>query len=207
MKKVLLSLLTFSFFYSDAQKAATTNYKKRPSLAIHLILNDFKTADLIRHSSLGSVLNNGGWSKIKDMDAGFALEYMEGLTEHLDFSSRLDLSYLDYFFSNRPKLGTDNALLEGDANLRLKLMSDKYFFTPYVSWGIGASKYTGYWAAYMPFGIGFQFSLGHGESFIFTNVQYRVPVTDNANYHFNYSLGFGAPVVSKKEQAVLPSPL
>lgn len=207
MKKVLLSLFTFSFFHSYAQKEAKTNYKKRPSLAIHLILNDFKTADLIRQRSLGSVLNNGDWSRIKDMDAGFGLEYIKGFTEHLDFSTRLDLSYLDYLFSNRPKIGTDNALLEGDVNLRLKLMSDKYFFTPYVSWGIGASKYTSYWATYMPFGLGFQFSLGHGEAFIFTNAQYRVPVIDNANYHFNYSLGFGAPVVSKKEQAVLPSPL
>jgi len=205
MKKVLLSLLTFPVFCSYAQEAVTS-YKKRPSLAIHLILNDFNTADLIRQRSLGSVLSNGDWSKIKDMDAGFGLEYIKGLTDHLDFSGRLDLSYLDYLFSNRPKLGTDNALFEGDANLRLKLMSDKYFFTPYVSWGIGASKYTGYWAAYMPFGAGFQFSLGHGEAFIFTNIQYRVPVTDNANYHFNYSLGFGAPIVARKEQAILSTP-
>ncbi|WP_153799116.1 OmpA family protein [Foetidibacter luteolus] len=204
MKKVLLSLLTFTIVCSYAQE--TISYKKRPSLAIHLVFNDFKTADLARKNGLGSVINNKNWSRIKDMDIGFGLEYLQGLTEHLDFSARLDATSLDYLFNNMPGLGNDNMLLEGDANIKLKLLSDKYFLTPYLSAGAGVSRYTAYWAAYMPLGGGLQVSLGKGDAFLFSNFQYRIPVTENANYHFNYSFGFGAPLVGRKEPKVIPPP-
>lgn len=205
MKKVILSLLTFSVI-AHSYSQETISYKKRPTLSIHFLLNDFKTADLIAKSSLGSVLRNKDWSRIKDMDAGFGLQYLQGLNEHFDITGRLDVSFLDYLFKKKPPLGTDNGLFEGDINLRMKLLSDKYLISPYLSAGVGTSLYSGYLATYAPFGAGLQFSLGHGDAFIFSDFQTRVPLTGNSNYHLNYSVGFGAALTSKKEPVVLPPP-
>lgn len=201
MKKVMLSLFTFTIVFAHAQK---TSYKKKPTLAIRLVLNDFNTADLIKKNSLGSVLNNKDWSRIKDMDAGFALQYLQGLTKEIDLAARMDITYLDYLFKNRPPLGTDNPLLETDVSAHAKLLPDNYLISPYVACGLGISKYTSYWGLYMPLGVGLQISLGPAEVYFFTDFQYRVPLTSNVNNHFNYSIGFGAPIGGRNNDKSTP---
>jgi OOP family OmpA-OmpF porin len=112
----------------------------------------------------------------------------------------MDITYLDYLFKNSPPLGTDNPLIETDFNARAKLLPDNYLLTPYVSAGIGISKYTSYWGLYMPLGLGLQISLGPADVYFFSNFQYRLPITSNTNNHFNYSIGFGAPLSGKKDE-------
>jgi OmpA-OmpF porin, OOP family len=125
------------------------------------------------------------------MNAGLGLQYLHGLSEHVDFNSNLQVSFVD---NQQGSSSGESGLLEADAGVNVKLLTDKYFMTPYVSAGFGASMMKTTFAAYMPVGLGFQFNLGNQESFLFTNFQYRVPVTSSASYHFNYSIGFAAPI-------------
>jgi outer membrane protein OmpA-like peptidoglycan-associated protein len=173
---------------------------------VNVFYNDFRTAALIRKSSLGEVLNENNWSRLKDMYFGVGVEYLQGIGEHVDFAGRLDVSFPDYIFRDKKPLGSTHILIEADANVHVKLLSDKYFFTPYVTGGVGASMYKIYFAAYMPVGLGFQFNLGKGNAFIFTEAQYRLPVTELGGYHFNYSLGFAGALTHKKEKAIPPPP-
>lgn len=198
MRKLILSLVVISAICSNAQ-TSTPNYKKRPSLAVHFILNDFKTAEAIRKSSFGSVLNDKNWSRISQMTPGLGLQYLEGLCDHVDFASSLQISFLDYPFENKKSTGSDDMLLEADAAVNLKLLKDNYILVPYVTAGLGASMYKSYFSAYMPLGVGFQFNLGNSDAFLFTNAQYRVPVTDLASYHFNYSIGFASSIKAGKQ--------
>lgn len=210
MKKMLLSctlaLMACCAFAQSSIPATASEYKKRPTLTINFIANDFQTADRIRQTSLKDVLDDNQWSKLKDMDYGFGLQYMQGLTDHIDFTGRLDGSFTDYLFRDKPQGGEDKFLLEADAGVNIKLLTDKYVVVPYLHAGIGGSMYDGYFAAYAPLGVGLQFNLGKGDAFIFTDAQYRLRVTDNANDHFNYSIGFGGALTSRKVAEVKPPP-
>ena len=91
-----------------------------------------------------------------------------------------------------------NALLtEIDAMLNFKLLSDNYVVSPYLSAGIGGSIYDEWrMDAFLPVGAGLQFSFGT-DHFVFANAQYRVPVTQRANYHFLFSLGVASTLGNK----------
>ncbi len=211
MKKMLLSLCLALFaagLFAQSEMPSSSSladYKKRPTLVIHFLANDFRSADYWRHHSLSDLTNN--FTKLKDMDFGLGLQYLQGLTNHIDFSGRLDASFTDYLFRNRPQTGDDNFLLEADAGFNIKLLSDKYFLVPYLHAGIGGSMYDGsYFAAYVPLGFGLQFNLGKGDAFVFSNAQYRLRLTDNANDHFNFNIGVGGSLTNRKEPAMAPPP-
>ncbi len=190
---------------SSTSSPSITNYKKRPTLVIHFLANDFKSADYWRTHSVSDLTNN--FAKLSDMDFGLGLEYLQGLTNHIDFTGRLDGSFTDYLFRNRPQTGDNNFLLEADAGFNFKLLSDRYAIVPYLHAGFGGSMYNGsYFAAYVPLGAGLQFNLGKGDAFIFSNAQYRLRVTDNANDHFNFNIGIGGALSSRKPAEVTPPP-
>jgi hypothetical protein len=189
-KALLLVLISFNAFISFSQEGLN---KKKPTLAINFIMNDYRTAGLLKSSSLGGILNEGSWSNLSEMQPGLAVSYYQGLTNNVDFMATLGGSFVDYATKTRPRSGSEKFLVEADANLNMKLLSDHYVVTPYFSAGVGASKYGVHWGAYIPFGVGLQFKLSE-ESFLFTNFQYRVGITDNSANHFNYSIGFGAPL-------------
>jgi outer membrane protein OmpA-like peptidoglycan-associated protein len=117
-------------------------------------------------------------------------------------------SFLDYPISGKPSRVDPLLLLEGIAAVNLKLLSDKHAVNPFLTAGIGASKYGGYYAAFMPFGVGTQVKIVD-EVFFMINSQYRVPVTENASYHFYHSAGIVANLTKKKEPApvVVPIPV
>lgn len=207
MKKLIMSLLAFGFL-SATFAQETVSWKKRPTLSVNFFLKDFKTPDLISTSSLASVLSNKQWTKASAMSPGLSLQYFQGLNEHVDFMGTLAGSFVDYPFLTRGKYGRDQFLLETEAAVNVKLLTDKYFLVPFLSAGVGASMYAGsYFGAYIPAGAGLQFNLGDGESFLFSQVSYHVPVTtSNVNYHLNYSIGFGSPLVEKKAVKMIPPP-
>jgi OOP family OmpA-OmpF porin len=188
MRKLILS---FCVLAVAASLQAQTSYKKRPTLAVNFVLNDFKTASAVRASSFGTVLKDKDWSRIGQMNAGLGLQYLNGLSEHVDFNGNFQVSFVDFPLGSA---GSQSGLLEADAGVNVKLLTDKYFMTPYLNAGFGASMIKSTFAAYMPIGLGLQFNLGNQEAFLFTNFQYRVPVTSAAAYHFNYSIGFAAPI-------------
>jgi hypothetical protein len=196
MKKIIA--LFFSCFFimcGFAQDNAKRSYVRRPAFGISFLFNDYLTAQRIRSASLSSVLANKQKAKFKEMDPGIALSYFKGLNNHVDIAAMLGGSFVEY------PVGSENAndtlfLLEADVSLNLKLFSEQYWFTPYVSLGAGISKYGSYYGALIPVGLGLKLNL-FDEAHFFYNSQYRIPVTTStANYHFMHSIGI-AGVIGK----------
>jgi outer membrane protein OmpA-like peptidoglycan-associated protein len=207
MKKILLAAIGAGLALGSM--AQELSYKKSPSLGINFFLQDMKTARLLETKSLSSVLSNGNWTKIKDMDPGLSIQYFEGLNEHVDFMGTLNGSFVTYPFYWKSGVATptnSKFLLETDANLNLKLLSDKYFFVPYLRLGVGASMYSGtYFAAYAPAGIGFQFNLGEG-TFVHLQGTYKAAVTALAVNYMSYSIGIASPITERKQAALVTPP-
>lgn len=195
MKKTLLSFLAIGLFVCAFGQS---EWKKRPSLGIHFTLTDFKTAADIRANGLSSVIRSKQYHKTGRMTAGMAVSYIEGLGSHLDFVGSLNCTFVDYPIPNVPAFNTNNPLLEAVATANLKMFTDKAFINPFITLGVGASKYKGYYGAFIPAGVGMQFRI-FDDAFLLFNSQYRIQVTENTNYHFYHSIGIAGNIFKKKE--------
>ena len=190
MKKLTLSIIMLvvcTITYGQ------NNYKKPPSLGIHLFFNDFQTAADMRSNGLGNVVRDKQWSKSRRMTAGLAISYMQGLSNKLDFAASISGSIGEYPVPNKLSTTQQKVILEAVATGNLKLLSDKYYINPFITMGVGASKYKGYYAAFMPIGAGMQIKIT-GDIFLIANSQYRVAITENSAYHFYHSFGVVAPI-------------
>lgn len=209
MKKILALLLAVIVLLQVA--VAQTGDNIRPSsLGISFTLTDFNTAARIRSGSLGSVLNNKQWSKLRNMAPGLAVSYFKGLKKHIDFAGTLHGTFLNYPFESRPPFSGDNLLLEADASANFKMVSENYWVIPYLSLGVGAQKYKSYWGAFVPAGAGLRVNF-FDEASLFINSQYRVPVTkETSTHHFFYNIGISGVIGKKKEpevkKEVIPPP-
>lgn len=204
MKKISLFLFAFGFLINAF---AQNEYKKSPSIGIHYFYNDFQTAQELRTNGLPSVISSKNWRNTSRMVAGLAASYSKGVSNNLDFITTASGSFLEYPVPNKMGNGITSFLLDVTAVANLKLLSDKYYFSPYLSLGAGASKYGGYYGAFIPTGAGFQVNI-FDEAFLLVNSQYRIPVTENVAYHLYHSIGFSGSIVKKKvvEPAPLPVP-
>jgi len=202
MKKILLVIMAFGLVTTTFGQSG----KVKPStLGISFILNDFKTAADIRNKGLASVISSKEWHKTQYMSAGLAVTYIKGLTDKLDFAGTASGSFPIYPVPNKPAATNSGFLLEATATANLKLVSDDYWVSPFLTAGIGGSAYSGYYAAIIPVGVGLQVNL-YNENFIILNSQYRMPVTENAAYHFWYSIGFAANISKPKPVPPPPPP-
>ncbi len=175
---------------------AQTDYKKGPTLGIHFVVNDFNTASTLRGSSLSRVIRDGDWKKISRMSTGLGMSYMQGFSDHVDFAATLSGVFVDYPLPNRAVTGTENLLLEAAATANVKLLTDQYWFNPFLTIGVGAAKYKGYYSAFLPAGVGIQLKVVP-NTFLLLNSQYRIPVTENGAYHFYHSVGFAQSFAKK----------
>ena len=197
MKKTILSLFAI-LLISCTAFSQDNDYIKSPALGIHFFFNDFKSASAIRASSLSSALVNKNVGKIKDMVPGLSISYMKGISSNFDFSSSIGGSFLDYVVDDKGTLGNESLLLEGDASINAKMFSDQYWVVPYLSAGVGISKYKGYYGAFIPVGAGIQINF-FDDAYFIINTQYRVKVTENTSYHFYSSIGIAGSIGSKKK--------
>ena len=204
MKKIILSFLAFGLLMNVY---AQSDYKKLPALGVHFLFNDFKTAEELRRSGLASVIRDKNWSKTSRMSVGLAFSYMEGLSNNLDFVATASGSFVDYPVPDKPAFGSSRFLLDVTAMGNLKLISDKYWVSPYLSLGAGVSKVGGYYGAFIPTGLGLQFNL-FDEAYIMVNSQYRIPITENVAYHLFHSIGLAGNIKKRtvREMAPLPPP-
>jgi OmpA-OmpF porin, OOP family len=197
MKKVLAS--AFLLFLLSHSSFAQNRTQLRPrSLGVSFIMNDFTSAQRIRSSSFESVVGSDKWAKFREMSPGIAITYFKGLQKHIDFAGTIGGSFTDYPFPNRPAFGKDALLLEVDASVNFKMFPENYWVTPYLSLGVGASKYKSYYGAFIPAGAGIRVNL-FDETSVFVQSQYRIPVhAENANYHFMYSIGVAGSLGRKR---------
>ncbi len=169
-----------------------------PTLSIHFFLIDFNTAASIRSTSLSSALISRNFGKTKGMSPGLAISYIRGITSHFDYSVRLGGSFLDYPQQNRSLFKSDAFLLESDISLRGKMVSNRYWVVPFVQAGLGASKYKGYFGAFIPAGVGLQINI-FNEAYFLIHSQYRIPITETTNYHFYHSIGLSGSISGNSE--------
>ncbi len=207
MKKILVFIVVLGI--SATSFAQTSPYKKLPSLGLNFFLQDFKTPAIISSSSLSAALANKNWAKVSDMSAGLSVQYMNGITDHIDFTATLGGNFVSYPFRSVSGVApavNNKFLLEADAGVNIKLLTDKYFLVPYLNAGIGASMYGGnYFAAFVPLGGGLQFKLGE-ESFVHIQMNYRSQVSPLSTNHLNYSLGFTSALKERKAPVVVVAP-
>lgn len=192
--KNVIAVIILSCFISNISFAQDRWIRPR-ALGVSFIMNDFTTAQRIRNTSLAAVLRDKQLSKFKEMSPGLALTYFKGIKPTIDFAGTLAASFVNYpLRNNKPADSGDGLLLEGDVSADFKMLDESYWVTPYVSAGVGASKYKGYYAAFVPLGLGIKVNL-FDEASVFIASQYRIPVSyETGNYHFMYSFGISGVI-------------
>ena len=199
MKRIIYICIISCLFI---QLSARDNGDKKPSTFVfHTFYNDFRTAQLVRTSSLKNVFDNHLWSKLSQMQMGFGVNYLKGINNNLDFVATLDGSSTDYLYKDGTTNGKSAFLLDANGAVNLKILTDRHKIVPYLSGGAGFSMYQGKTGFYIPVGAGLQFNLIN-EAFVFTNFQYRRALTADVNNHFQYNIGVGASLVKKKAKPV-----
>lgn len=180
------------------QLPAQVKQENKPStLVFHVFYNDFNTAQQIRINSLKNVFKNHLWSKFGEMQMGLGFNYLKGIHRKIDFIATLDGSFTDYLYKDGSTQGKSAFLMDANAGLNLKLLTDHYVVVPYISSGLGFSLYKSKTGFYIPVGAGIQFN-AFNEAFVFVNMQYRHALTSDVNDHFYYSIGIGLSIGKKK---------
>lgn len=200
MKKLLLSIFTLFLFVSVF--AQSDDLRRPSSIGISFFVNDFNTAAAIKKNGFGSVIRNRSLFRTNNFNPGIAINYLKGLSNHVDFVSSLGGVFVDYPIPNHAPFSRNNLLLEATGGLNLKLLADNFWIVPYADLGLGFSKYTSHYAAFAPVGFGFQLNL-MDEAFFTINTQYRLPVTDMAATHLYHSITFYG-VLGKKRMTEAP---
>jgi OmpA-OmpF porin, OOP family len=205
MKKTALFFLLCSVsVYGLTQ--STESYIRPAALGFSYNLFDFTTPQRIQASSLSTVLREKQTAHLKDMGTGLAVSYFKGLRNKVDFAGTFAVASADYTLPNTTSTPSSDLLMEADASLQFKMLPDKYFFLPYLSAGLGASKYGVYYGAFMPLGVGFRLNF-FDEAALFVNARYHVPVTDETvRGHFVYGFGIAGIVGSRKNVTTKPAP-
>ena len=172
-------------------------------IGVSFNLFDFKTAELIRTTSLNAVISNKQFGEEKS--PGIALHYFKGLKKHIDFGASLNASYLNQPLPDKND-ASDRYMFQLEGVAHFKMVSDKFWFQPYLIGGFGAQKYYVYYGAYIPLGIGLNVNF-FNEGRFFINSTYRVPITTGTvNYHFMHAFGVAGRITKKKEPVVIPPP-
>lgn len=192
LKSFCFSLL-FLFPLCFISEAQSHNYIKDPAIGIHYALFNFNNSNF---------QNNSSSKKLKQ---GLAISYLQGISNHFDVSVTLAGSYLDYLLHNGTQLGKGDLLLETDASLIAKIFTDKHLVSPYLTAGVGASKYNSYYGMYFPLGTGLQFNFIN-EAYLLFNAQYRFGLTNYVNNHFYYSIGIAGNIKKKSRKKIIAKP-
>ena len=205
MKKFVLA--GFTLFLSAYGFAQNDHQHIRPaSIGFSFNFYDFITPQRIQGASLATVLREKQTADFKEMGNGIALSYYKGLHNKIDLAGTIALASAEYNLPNTSTTINSGLLLQADASLQFKMVPDNYFFSPYLSAGVGANKYGSYFGAFLPLGVGFKFNFFE-EATVFVNAKYHVPVTDETvRGHFVYGFGI-AGIVGEKKQATKTVPL
>ena len=175
-------------------------------IGVSFNLYDYKTAQLIRTTSLSAVVRDKQFAKIKNMSPGIGLHYFKGLKEHIDFGGSVNATYLNQSFPNKPNDFVDRLMVQVEGTAQFKMVTDEYWLQPLLIAGFGAQKYNVYYGAYMPLGVGLNINF-FNEGRLFINSTYRVPITTgSANYHFMYAFGVAGRIGKKKEPVIIAPP-
>jgi OOP family OmpA-OmpF porin len=201
MKKITAVLLAICLFVSAG--IAQSDEIRPAALGISFFFNDFTTPSRIKTTSLSKVIADKKWATTGEMSPGLAISYFKGLHKKIDFAGTLASSFVKYPMEKRT-FNSERFLLEADASVNLKMVTEKYWVQPYVIAGIGASMYGGkYFGAFAPTGLGFKVNF-YDETHLFATAQYRIPVIKEVTtQHFMYQIGIAGRIGKQKEAPAL----
>jgi outer membrane protein OmpA-like peptidoglycan-associated protein len=195
MKYIFLIILSFSFFLSAWPQDAT--YVKKPALGLHFFYNDFVTPRQIEATSLGDVLKNKDWNHFNNMEGGFGIDYLQGLTKHIDLVGTINGSKVNYMLPSGTLYGSHHFLFDISAGAHLKLLSDKYFLSPFLIAKAGFSAFKDISGFSMNPGAGIELNL-FKEAFVLATMEYRTALGNKTSNMLYYSVGFATPIGKKK---------
>ena len=109
MKKLILSV--FITILVSSASAQSIDQRRPPSLGISVFLSDFQSAADIKKNGLGSVIRSKNLTRPRRMNPGLALNYLQGLSNHVDFAATLGGSFVDYPIPNQTLLGYKKFML------------------------------------------------------------------------------------------------
>ena len=110
-------------------------------IGVSFDLYDYKTAQLIRSTSLSAVLRDKQFGKLKEMFPGIGVHYFQGVKKHIDVSGALHATFLSQPVGNKPDNGVDRFQLQIEGLALFKMVSDKYWIQPHLIAGFGGQKY------------------------------------------------------------------
>jgi OmpA-OmpF porin, OOP family len=210
MRKTLFGFVISCLLVFIAQGQDKAAPIKRGTLVMQVGGFDFQTAQNIRSTSFSNVFGNNDWAKPKEWDFAFGASYIKGISPLFDYSINGYAGFVRYPVRRGDgsviTARDDKLLTELDASIHMKLLPDNYVVVPYLSAGVGGSMWDGRFEAIMPVGAGLQVGFG-SDVFAFSNFQYRIPVTQGANYHFLYTLGFGQSIGKARTPELKATPV
>ena len=201
MKKTILSIAALCMMAGSFAQT-TTPIKRDPSFGIGFFLKDFPTAQNIKTTSFGKVISNGNYAKIADMNLGLSASYYQGITNHIDFKAMLGGCFTKYGSDSATyQATTEQLLLDLNARVNFKLLTDRYIINPYLTTGLGLSNFnTSTFMTSADAGAGFEVNIGKG-AFLYIEAAYKFKLSGGAQDNLNYSLGYAAPISKKTPPA------
>src|SRR6187397_2075943 len=204
MKQLIVSLLA-AVIIAPVVKGQDDEIRSH-EIGVSFNLVDFKTAQLIRSTSLNAVIRDKQFADVGEMSPGIGLHYFKGIKKYIDFAGSINASNTYQPLPGKQDDGYERLLLQVEANAQFKMVSDKFWFQPFLSAGFGAQKYYVYYGAYIPLGVGLNINF-FNEGRLFINSTYRVPITTGTtNYHFMHAFGIAGRLTKKKEPVIIPPP-
>jgi len=204
MKKLFILFLILSCFsVVGAQEGGPV---KKPVIGLHFFYNDFVTPVRIKADGLGEVLKNDDWNSFNNMEGGFGLDYLQGLTSNIDLVGTVNGSRVNYLLPSGNLYGSTHYLVDINAGAHLKLLSDRYAVSPFLIAKAGFTAYKDFSGFSLHPGAGIQFSL-FKESFVFLTVEYRAALGNKVSNLLYYSVGFATQIGKKKAIPAKPEPV
>jgi outer membrane protein OmpA-like peptidoglycan-associated protein len=210
MKNIILLLLVFCCCCNLQAQTKTADlppkplsakgFKKPPVIGLHFFYNDFVTPALIKASSLGDVLKNKQWNKPQNMEGGFGIDYLQGLTNKIDAVGNINACWVNYLLPGGTLYGSSNFLLDVNAGAHIKLLTDKAVFNPFLITKIGYSAYKNIGGLSLIPGAGVQVNLFE-EAFLLTTIEYRTALSKSLSNQLYYSIGIATNFCKKKIKA------
>ncbi len=186
------------FCFGISAFAQNDSLKKRPTLGVHFFYNDFASPQQIRGNGLGKVLQNNLWNRPQKIQGGFGLDYFQGITKKIDAIGTINTSWVNYLVPPTPTpYGSSHLMLDINAGINTKLLSDKHVVSPYLITKAGFSSFKSQNGFNLIPGLGVQFNL-FKEIFVNTTFEYRVPLGKKLSPQLYYSIGIAKSIFKKK---------
>lgn len=190
MKQIYWFLLFLAGFL--CVYAQSPSQVKQSTIGLHFFYNDFASARKLNTTNF----NN--------MEGGFGVDYMRGLTKNIDMVGTFNGSWVDYLLPTNTLYGSSNFLLDVNAGFHLKLLSDNHIFSPFLIAKANYSNYKNIGGISLLPGAGLQVVL-FKEAFIFATVEYRTALSKSLSNQLYYSIGIATSIGKKKVKALKPA--